>query len=839
MALSTKTKNYVKAIKMRPESLVAQIMAFFIVADKQIHSAEMEILDEYLNTQQFTEEEKTPIYAILGDKDDKPSIKTLFACIDDIDISPEEKRALVESVCNVIAADVHIDNAEKLLLDTLCKSLSYPQKEADDYLSRIFTLNQENKKERELAPRVENNTLGLRIRSIFSFGRQKKIIKKKMLRLFLQGPAFGEAIRSGSEIASHDLAFIEGIINQSIKDSKDCIVAAKRLVSDKQSDYDNTKEGQEFKKNISDFINILNDKMIHSMDISKEALNLKRRAMDFFTISFLGRTKAGKSTLHTILTSDEGASNAFIGKGSQRTTRFNRVYQWDNLRIIDTPGIGAPEEGGRSDEEIAKSIIDETDVVCYMVTSDNVQKSEFDFLVSIRQKNKPVIILLNVKNDFTRPEPLFKAFIQNPHYWAERTDEQNIQGNINHIKSYINALKDYDNKFVKIVPVQLLAAFLSKDEKFAKFKNKLYEGSHLDEFTDLIRESIVNSITIRRSQTIVDGIAYYIQEHIKDLTEYNTFHKNTVNKINEKRKNLITKIKKDLPKTIENCKQDMESLFEKFKRQINEFAENHYDLKKDVLQSAWSKFNKNTMRMEKNINNTINRHLEQEQKDIQEYLKDLVDDMESYFKYQSKQLEGSDIFIMRKAVSVFGTLVGAVGSILIFVFGASNPVGWIVLGVGILIGFLSNLFKNKEKKKQEAIDKLSGSLLEFLEENRTNILNEIPHIIKARFTDMEKKVDEMLERIEEGAAVIQKSSGELLKKTKDLYTVINKYYGRRILDYCLGIKKAELATVDCTNILVERNYGQSIHITTPETVTAKQIEKINDILQEKVVINQK
>lgn len=62
-------------------------------------------------------------------------------------------------------------------------------------------------------------------------------------------------------------------------------------------------------------------------------------------------TKAGKSTLHSILT--EQGWDA-IGVGKQRTTRSNRFYTWNNIRIIDTPGIGAP--GGKSDEEIAESI---------------------------------------------------------------------------------------------------------------------------------------------------------------------------------------------------------------------------------------------------------------------------------------------------------------------------------------------------------------------------------------------------------------------------------------------------------------------------------------------------
>lgn len=103
-------------------------------------------------------------------------------------------------------------------------------------------------------------------------------------------------------------------------------------------------------------------------------LDKKKRNIRYFTIAFMGRTKAGKSTFHKIITQEK---NDDIGVGKLRTTRYNRSWYWDKLRIVDTPGIGAP--GGDVDTEIAKSIIDEADLICYIVTSDAIQETEFDF----------------------------------------------------------------------------------------------------------------------------------------------------------------------------------------------------------------------------------------------------------------------------------------------------------------------------------------------------------------------------------------------------------------------------------------------------------------------------
>ena len=110
-----------------------------------------------------------------------------------------------------------------------------------------------------------------------------------------------------------------------------------------------------------------------------------------FTVTLFGRTKAGKSTIREALTNGDGSS---IGKGSQRTTRDVKEYNWNYLRILDTPGFDAYE--GDEDTKIAFSQIDETDIILFLATSDNIEESEFEKLAMLRSENKPVIILLNV-----------------------------------------------------------------------------------------------------------------------------------------------------------------------------------------------------------------------------------------------------------------------------------------------------------------------------------------------------------------------------------------------------------------------------------------------------------
>ena len=116
-------------------------------------------------------------------------------------------------------------------------------------------------------------------------------------------------------------------------------------------------------------------------------------------------------------------------KQEKRTTRYNRSYFWKNIRIIDTPGVASGEKEGANDTAIASSVIDESDVICYIVTNDSIQESEFSFLKQIREKNKPVIIVLNVKENLEN-ESRFNLFLKDPNKWHERKDEKSIQGHI-------------------------------------------------------------------------------------------------------------------------------------------------------------------------------------------------------------------------------------------------------------------------------------------------------------------------------------------------------------------------------------------------------------------------
>ena len=173
---------------------------------------------------------------------------------------------------------------------------------------------------------------------------------------------------------------------------------------------------QKLLKAMQEFQSQYEEKVLDAVKKMKENIPKKELASENFSIALMGRTKAGKSTLHSIMCQE---GEEFIGTGSQRTTRFNRVFSWNGLKIIDTPGIGAGEEDGQKDTEIAERVISQADIICFVVVDDTISSEDIlATLDRIAEYHKPMIVLLNHKDNINRNSHL-KKFIENPTEWMD------------------------------------------------------------------------------------------------------------------------------------------------------------------------------------------------------------------------------------------------------------------------------------------------------------------------------------------------------------------------------------------------------------------------------------
>lgn len=178
------------------------------------------------------------------------------------------------------------------------------------------------------------------------------------------------------------------------------------------------------------------------------------------TIALIGKTKAGKSSVFSLVT---GYGQEFIGEGLQRTTRFATAGSINGIRITDTPGLSAMETQGRiSDEKKAMNILEKADLVCVVIPTDSISTELKEVIKKIAQKNKPIHVIFNKKGtDMFEFVQIYQEFMKNPYAWInddERVD--NMSGHKNDMLRYAEK-----NDFANILHFDYVHAYMARVAK--------------------------------------------------------------------------------------------------------------------------------------------------------------------------------------------------------------------------------------------------------------------------------------------------------------------------------------------------------------------------------------
>ena len=812
-------------------------LAYISIADECIYDKSLVFINEYIIQNNISEESKNEMHKILGDTEDKISLDSVLQNMASYD--KEKINEILYMGLKIILFDGYLSKNEEIIIRKFLSKNNITKEEYENIKNNVEKYIK--KEEKDL---IKENELGAmdnirkRVLSVLKNIPIKDIrdrLEKRYNSFLLNGPEYSEAINKTSNIAKVDLEEAKKVLTSSknslLKLDKELENTLEGLLNkmSKGSDYKNNNDKEELldDENKKEFenglIELKNDisKIIHkNIKELEEALEKKERALKYYTISFIGKTKAGKSTLHSIIT---GTGNEFIGVGKQRTTRFNRIYEWKNIRIIDTPGIGAP--GGKSDEEIAKSVIDESDLICYVLKNDSIQETEFNFLKLIKDRNKPIVILLNVKENIEN-EARLKIFLKEPEKWYKRKDEKSLQGHINRIREY--AKKHYSNEYFEIYPIQMLAAKMSNEEKYSDKKNILYKSSHIQDFLDNIRMQIIDEGIIKRSQTMIDGSVYIINYIYNILTNNNKKLNSMNNSFKKNKNNLMKKIEKSY--TLEKY---LKAKFKDLKdNKALEFANDNWDVKSGDVSYRWEQYLKD-IRFNEEIKLKFENCIIRYREALEESLKELMEDIELFSKIGMSDINFniSDTFNTKRLMGIIGTVIGGVG----FFIAISNPIGWILVGIGAVIGFLSSLFKSKEQKIKEATDKLFYSIKNSIEQseekNIKNILSNFTNNHKSIKKRIEKSINVLCDYLEN----ISKDLSHINKELKKDLDYLNSIYAYRILNYIKGDNIIEIDKKEINNIKVKRDYGKSIMIKSKYNINKNLEKKITKIIQEEVI----
>lgn len=789
-----------------------------MVADKEINALELDVLDNYLPT----EEDSVNIQRrqIFSDDEDKPKLKTLLTELQLTNITSKQQEEIIRLLADIAYGDDYMAKSEKALLEQVVTALNVDA----SVVKRIIDESKASSTERIKSERlsVPQRAIG-KIENLV-YGLVKGNGKGKVIDLLLGSLGYDTAIEKITDTALVDLDRVTKIvdgINDSLATTKDSL---SHLKISKEKASKEVVEVANAIERVRDDFDLLLERSIRE---NQEVLEKKRRNIRYFTIAFMGRTKAGKSTLHKIITQQDDDD---IGVGKLRTTRFNRSWYWRKLRILDTPGIGAP--GGASDTEIAKAIIDEADVICYIVTNDSIQETEFDFLEEIKDRNKPLYIVLNVKSNLTQSIRL-KRFLKEPNAWKDDTGEQSIQGHLDRI--YDQLAGKYNMDAVEIIPIHLLAAQLGFSEETAKKDATiLREGSNIFTFTRSVQATVHKTGGLKKSLSVVDGTAYQIHQiglaldhDLSQLKEsrdllVNTFSRFQVFMVEEK-----VKLFRDVKLIFSSFKAELEN-------RASAFANENYDKKN--ANELWNS-DPTVKSIFIRLDSRLQQRLEDYNDKVKSQIEEIADDLQviTSFKVVST-VSGHKIVNTQSLVNALGNALGWL------LYAIPYIGGWVKLGISIALSFLSNLFSSKEKKIRKATEKMRSQLVAEIDKGMKKSQQDFLENVDTAVGNTTSYISELFSAYIDGVKKVITEIDRLYEQTTQDESAINSLVSLRILEH---VGKAKAKGVDkldnqalAAKYPVKRDWiNQSITYKYKTRLASKEIDRVTQATQMNILIN--
>lgn len=801
--------------KIDYKKIVYLLGCYMVIVDKEINQMEVDVLDNYLPLSKEDElyHQRTQIFS---DDEERTKLKDILDKLVMANYSVAQKTEIVTLLARIAYGDDYMASSELELLIKVGKLLKL---DIDQIIEE--TQSESNKRIGSSQLSSLKRFVGKMENTIYqSFANSDK---KSVVDMMLGCLGYSASIAQITEDAEKDLARVTRIIddlNSMLNEEYN------HLASIKPSSKKVSKEVLKIEEIIQGIRGSFNEIIDNSLTSNREVLDKKRRNIRYFTIAFMGRTKAGKSTLHKVITQQE---NDDIGVGKLRTTRYNRSWYWNKLRIVDTPGIGAP--GGEADTEIAKSIIDEADVVCYVVTSDSIQETEFDFFSTIKERNKPLYIILNVKSNLNQAIRL-KRFIANPDDWRLGDGPQSIKGHIERIHDKLDG--KYNMDAVRIIPIHLLAAQIAlSGEQDSKTSKILFDASNISEFTNSVKKEVQLSGSLKKSLSVIDGTSYQINTiwhkiytDLKSLKEGNEVLKKKQAKNHMFFKKELAQVEQYLMDIFKNTKKE-------FKNRASTFASEHYD--DEEAGKAWS-----NDAVVKSINKRLEQQIQERFNDLNEKIKSELEEMIMDMRISlatnniGSNVSGESVTNTRLAANVFVSVISAT----LFVW---NPLGWsvaVLAVVGIIGSFLSSLFTSKSEKIRKATDKLRKQLYDSIDSGIDKNLKQVLENTRKSINDTYKSIDSVLKAYTKNADDIITDMDRLVKQVQEKENAINSLVSLRILDFVGKNPVKEISInemgnqVLCDEYPVERDWQkQSIKFLYNTGLTDKNIQKIEKATQ--------
>lgn len=520
------------------------------------------------------------------------------------------------------------------------------------------------------------------------------------------------------------------------------------IIKNKHSNYESIWGDlfREFNFRLTEILTYGSEKIIDSFEE-------KVKRIDNFSICLFGRTKVGKSTTMEALTKGDGEA---IGVGRQNTTLDVKEYYWNHLKVIDTPGIDAMEEIDQL-EELALNFADKSDLVAFLMPHQ-IEEGDFKKFKLFYKQNKPIIIILNIK-EHTGSEGTkdMEMFLKNSDKIFETKKIQDYKDRIN---EYILDSLGIEEGLIPIIPVHSKSAFIANEIKDSTLSEQLYNISNFPNLESLLLKEVTEYGELYRiknpHETVVlfsNKIKFELSLFSSYLVEQQKVYSKNIKKFTEV-KNKIHQKKNDI------FKKNIDNYFDNKLSSIGFIVDKLFDTKKEEDR----KLIIDNFIQKKQINKQVDKTMTQVQqliiKELEEYIRQFTKELNlvdlSYkksklnFSLNQNITDISNANRNKNTVEGIGVFTGAVGGIVLGVSGTAvlggaagtffgvgaanvwNPLGWGLIGVGIVASVGGYFMSRKRKKKliQAKID-VNVGLKKEVAQIKTNAIKQINNTITA------------------------------------------------------------------------------------------------------------
>jgi hypothetical protein len=560
----------------------------------------------------------------------------------------------------------------------------------------------------------------------------------------------------------------------------------------------------------------------------RAALSARARSIDRITLAVLGRTNVGKSTLLAILA---GGGRDEIGRGVPRTTRTLRSYEWERLRVLDTPGFGAVKAA--DDERIAKRALPETDVACLVVTNDGQIAPDFDAFSALRGTAKPLLVVLNFKSGLDDERDVAKAVRK-----GVLIPDEDVRGHERHIRERATAI--HATGAFMVIPVHLEAALLAIENRHPAHTRELWRLSGVPQLIDGLRLTLLDEGPLRRSQTLLGAIPGELRPVRNRLASLALRYARDIKHLEDQRKAGKDRLEAIAGDADRDMRAGLRALAMELRAEVPGFAEANYQITdQEKLDAAWRR-----VETRLNQNARIRQLLEDIEAAYRRKASDVMRDTTTELRL-FKALTDPEVHVpaqrsnalLRKILNGASVVLTLVGAFVGLVF--ALPVASLVLAIAKLFRFRASKEQSDAALRARKVQAIHQTIMEQIDTYQRDSEERLSKQLRAHHDEIAQEFREDFRPALTEMRYVRKGLDEAIAGIDAVAHDADEAFATRVIDWARERPAASGGHDRRPTIRkVERDFGVSMTITLDEAATLRvPPEQISQTLQEHVIIN--